>query len=568
MKRMFSLVALIFLVAVPCSAMSWKEHYDFGCQLFENGNRELAWRHFWDALAIAKKQDKAKQIARTCTQLGDLQYSDGLQGKAYSFYSQARKAWERELDIKKIYSAWRAPKKSWLGLKLKHNEVKDWVDYESVLSKLSELALKLNKKKLAARIAIKHMNIKEIRLGKNSEEYGWALSTYAKTLFDCDYLEQSESAYRKALSTIKNRAHSAQIAQIQKELATVLRARGKELDADELEKKAKKNLSFEVVWGMKQNTPFAVVPPKGIDLERPLSPAIYYEIPQETMGGSVTFSPDGKFIATYSGGKRGAIHFWSVRTKRWQGGIALPNSSVASLMYSIDGRQLYAGTTDGVRRWELKGKLEQTPLKISGNNFVFSMAQSKSGNFLAVANSTEVGTKPFTLVWSTKSGKLLRRLEGHRSSVTTIACSESEEVLATGGSDGHIMIWSLLNGKLLHNLNGRNGTIIKLCFLTEELYSTADKGEISCWNWRKGILLSKLPAQGEKLQTMCPLPHKRLLLTGGYDFKIRLWDLKKKKVQRIFQDHGGTVWHLAASPNEKLFASFGMDSRVLVWQLD
>ena len=128
--------------------MSWQEHYDFGCELYENGQKDMAWRHFWDALAIAQKSDNAKQIARTCTQLGDLQYDAKLQGKAYAFYTRARKAWERELDIRKIYDAWRAPQRSWLGLKLKHNEVQDWIDYERVLTRLSDLALKQSRTSL------------------------------------------------------------------------------------------------------------------------------------------------------------------------------------------------------------------------------------------------------------------------------------------------------------------------------------------------------------------------------------------------------------------------------------
>ena len=548
--------------------MSWQEHYDFGCELYENGQKDMAWRHFWDALAIAQKSDNAKQIARTCTQLGDLQYDAKLQGKAYAFYTRARKAWERELDIRKIYDAWRAPQRSWLGLKLKHNEVQDWIDYERVLTRLSDLALKLNKKKLAARIAKRHMNVMEIRLGKNSEEYGWALSRYAKFLFDCDYLIKSESAYREVLKTMKDRAHSAHIAQIQKELATVLRAMDKEIEAELFEKRAKKNLSFENVWGTKQKSAFKVTPPKGVEIKRPLALSVYCEIPQETTGGVVAFSPDGNTLATYSGGNKGAIHFWSVKGKKWLYGFSLPNTYLGAATFSVDGAHFYAGTSSGVKRWQLKGKKELLPLKTSGNNFVFSMAQSKSGRYLAVANSTEVGTKPVTYIWNVKTGKVLHQLRGHKSSVTSLACSDTEEVLATGGSDGKIMIWQLLSGKVLRTIPKAGGTIGSMCFLKDKLYSIGDKGVISCWNWRGGKIVTRLPSQGERLQTIAILPQKQMLLAGGYDAKIRLWDLKREKVVKTFQDHGQTVWRLAASPAEKLFASFGMDSRVLIWKID
>ena len=559
---------IAFLVASPLLAMSWQEHYEFGCELYENGQRDMAWRHFWDALAIAKKNANAKHLARTYMQLGDLQYDAKLQGKSYIFYTSARQAWEKELDIRKIYDAWRAPQRSWLGLKLKHNEVRDWIDYERVLTRLSDLALKLNKKKLAARIAKRHMNITEIRLGKNSEEYGWALNRYAKFLFHCDLLKKSEVVYRKALRTMKDRAHSAHIAQIQKELATVLRAMDKEIEAELYEKKAKSNLSFENVWGTKQKSSFTVTPPKGVEIKRPLAPSIYCEIPQETTGGVVAFSPDGNTIATYSGGKKGAVHFWSVKNKNWLYGFALPNTYVGTATFSVDGIHFYAGTSEGVKRWLLDIKKELPPLKASGNNFVFSMAQSRKGDYLAVATSTEVGTLPVTYIWITKTGTVLHQLRGHKSSVTSLACSDMEDFLATGGSDGKIMIWNLLSGELLQTIRKAGGTIGSMCFLKDKLYSVGDKGAISCWNWRKGQIVTTLPAQGDRLQTITILPQKQMLLAGGYDAKIRLWDLKQEKVVKTFRDHGQTVWHLAVSPAENIFASFGMDSRVLIWKID
>ncbi len=568
MKKLIQLAVITLCFAATSYAMSWKEHYDLGCQFFESGNTDLAWQHLWDALSRAKKEKDNKKIAKSSTLLGDLQLKAKLPGKAYQFYSQARKAWEKELDIRKIFDTWRAPKKSWLGLKLKHNEVSDWIMYEYVLSKLSDIALNLNKKHLAIRLSTRFMQIKEIRLGKNSQEYGWALSRYAKVLFRCDKLTEAEAAYNETLSIVSNRAHSSQTAALQKELALVLQAMGKELEADLLRKKAKENLSFERVWGYEKKQAYELEPPKGIKLNRPLSPLIYCEFPQETTTGALAFSPDGSTLATYSGGSKGGIHFWSISTKKWLGGLVLANDSVSSLEYSSNGQQIFAATTKGVRRWNIRNKKELSPIKTAvGNNFVFSMALSRTGKYLVFCTSTEVGSVPVSYLCATKDGSIVKELLGHKSSVTAIVCSSNEDVLATGGSDGKIMIWDIESKKHLSTITQSDGTITALCFSNDLLCSTSDKGTIECWNWRTGQLVNSLPATGTKLQTLAAFPTSGLLLSGGYDTLVRLWDPLSKKVKRSYRDHGGIIWHLAVSPTERHFASFGMDSRVLIWKL-
>jgi len=46
-------------------------------------------------------------------------------------------------------------------------------------------------------------------------------------------------------------------------------------------------------------------------------------------------------------------------------------------------------------------------------------------------------------LWDIKSGKLLKKLEGHDDSVLAIACNPTKFQVASGGRDNNITLWNL-----------------------------------------------------------------------------------------------------------------------------
>ncbi|MCB9265450.1 MAG: PD40 domain-containing protein, partial [Lewinellaceae bacterium] len=98
---------------------------------------------------------------------------------------------------------------------------------------------------------------------------------------------------------------------------------------------------------------------------------------------SITFSPDGKILASGSWDK--TIRLWEVKTGKLTATInSQSGKGIYSLAFSPDGNTLAAGTYDAVELWNLKSK---TPKAITGletdAGLVNSVAFSPDGELLA-----------------------------------------------------------------------------------------------------------------------------------------------------------------------------------------
>ncbi|RCJ30319.1 hypothetical protein A6769_33815 [Nostoc punctiforme NIES-2108] len=63
-------------------------------------------------------------------------------------------------------------------------------------------------------------------------------------------------------------------------------------------------------------------------------------------------------------------------------------------------------------------------------------------------------------------------------------------------------------------------------------------------------------------------PDGRLLASGSYDKKIKIWDLPSNTLLYTLEGHGNAVVSLAISPDSKLLASGSWDNRIKLWNLE
>jgi WD40 repeat protein len=65
---------------------------------------------------------------------------------------------------------------------------------------------------------------------------------------------------------------------------------------------------------------------------------------------------------------------------------------------------------------------------------------SSDGRLVAASDR---GPRPAILVWSVKSGKLLKKFHGHDDGIPTLAFSADSTRLASGAQDGTLLIWDV-----------------------------------------------------------------------------------------------------------------------------
>ena len=62
-------------------------------------------------------------------------------------------------------------------------------------------------------------------------------------------------------------------------------------------------------------------------------------------------------------------------------------------------------------------------------------------------------------------------------------------------------------------------------------------------------------------------PDGRLLATGGWDRRVKLWEVSSGKERAAYAGHEDAVWVVAFSPDGRTLATAGLDRKVRIWSV-
>jgi WD40 repeat protein len=96
-------------------------------------------------------------------------------------------------------------------------------------------------------------------------------------------------------------------------------------------------------------------------------------------------------------------------------------------------------------------------------------------------------------------------------------------------------------------------------------------GEVREWSvWETNLtqsLLRSFKAHKDAIYSMALSPDDKILATGSYDQKVKLWDTETGKELETLSGHNGCIFGLAFRPDGKLLASASADRTVKLWDV-
>jgi RNA polymerase sigma factor (sigma-70 family) len=261
---------------------------------------------------------------------------------------------------------------------------------------------------------------------------------------------------------------------------------------------------------------------------------------------SLDFSPDGKFVA--SGGAASKLRLWDVAAGRevWEQGCAPDH--VLAVGFTPDGKQLTVVDSKGLscrdaatgerqeKRWEA-GRELHAAVFLSDGRTVAVVCQSR----------VKEGEKESLVCLVDCAGfKQIRQFvpdkDGH--GVWAVAADPAGKVLATAVAAGEIRLWDVDTGKELRRCQGDRAFLDTLAFSADgKLIAGLDDGFLRLWETGSGKEIFPLTTAGHvrRVSSVAFTPDGGTVLSGSWDGVVRVWDAATGAERRRIAPGGGAA---------------------------
>jgi WD40 repeat protein len=202
--------------------------------------------------------------------------------------------------------------------------------------------------------------------------------------------------------------------------------------------------------------------------------------------------------------------------------------------------------------------------------WVTSVAFSPDGSRLASGGGHTLILKPGEVkVWDLSSGKALATLEGHASTVWSVAFDKEGKRLASASYDKQAKVWDLEASKEIATLKGHANWITSVVFSPDgALIATgSEDATAKLWKAATGEEAATLKGHGATVRCVAFSPDGSKLATGSFDKTVKIWDAAKGAEIETLSGHADAVWSVAFSRDGKSLATGSADGTVKIWAL-
>ncbi|XP_025828852.1 periodic tryptophan protein 2 homolog [Agrilus planipennis] len=162
------------------------------------------------------------------------------------------------------------------------------------------------------------------------------------------------------------------------------------------------------------------------------------------------------------------------------------------------------------------------------------------------------------------------RKESKDAVLTAASYHKATKVLVAGFSTGAFFIYELPEVSLIHSLSVSDEKISSIA-----LNSTGDwialgcggLGQLLVWEWQSETYVLKQQGHSNNMSCICYSPDGQIVVTGGEDGKVKLWNVTSGFCFVTFSEHLAPVTAVSFSGNKKFIVSASLDGTVRAYDI-
>jgi len=166
-----------------------------------------------------------------------------------------------------------------------------------------------------------------------------------------------------------------------------------------------------------------------------------------------------------------------------------------------------------------------------------------------------------------------KRLVGHGHYVQDVAISSDGQFALSGSWDSTLRLWDLNTGMTARRFIAHKKDVLSVAFSADnrQIVSGSRDRSINLWN-TLGQCKFSITEDGHREWVSCvrfsPNLNTPLIVSGGWDKLVKVWNLTNCKLRTNLHGHTGYVNTVTVSPDGSLCASGGKDGTAMLWDLN
>ncbi|MBX9789856.1 MAG: protein kinase [Pirellulales bacterium] len=297
------------------------------------------------------------------------------------------------------------------------------------------------------------------------------------------------------------------------------------------------------------------------------------------------FSPDGRLLVSSSHDK--SIRLWDVQSGDCTDAIVNLPDAVRGVAFSRDGSRLAAALLDGSAQvWDIvpatagasatakfsrpaRQTLDVRSAASDGPAYCYCVAWNADGTHLATGSGGAANWNQGEMQWwNLDSGTCEARVSTTRP-CDFLSYSPRADLLALRDAHGSLALWHPPTHEIRQRLACPAGDVFSPVFSTDgqRLAAVSDRGSLFSWDVASQQVVESWPGHTSLTYSLGYLPGDKLLVSGDYDGRVRIWQSAPPARDALAPKHGQGVSSLSFVPDGSRLVSLGRDGDLRLWNV-